>query len=129
MTNVEAPISNQVQSTNSQKKYDLEERTARFGESVIEFVQTLPDTYINKPLISQIIRSGTSIGANYMEADGASSKKDFKHKIGLSKKESKETMHWIRMVIKANPERVEEARKLWIEAKELTLIFSAIFRS
>ena len=110
------------------KKYDLEERTASFGESIIEFVKTLPHNIINKPLINQIIRSGTSIGANYMEADGAESKKDFRHKISICKKESKETKHWLRMIAKANPKKAEECRKLWAEAQELTLIFSAILR-
>jgi four helix bundle protein len=67
---------NQTEKSNN-RKYDLEERTAIFGEEIIKFVKNLPDTPINKPLISQIIRSGTSIGANYMEANGAESKKRF----------------------------------------------------
>ena len=78
------------------------ERTAKFGEKVIEFAQGLIENSVNKPLKSQIIRSATSIGANYMEADGADSKKDFLHKIGLCKRGSKETMHWLRMIAKAN---------------------------
>jgi len=108
------------------KKYDLEERTARFGEEIIEFVKTLPRGPINDPLIRQVIRSGTSIGANYMEADGAESKKDFRHKIALCKKESKETKHWLRMIAKANPNRKDECKELWREVQELTLIFSSI---
>jgi len=70
-------------------QYDLEERTGKFGESVILFVQKLNRNEINKPLISQIVRSSTSVGANYMEANGASSKKDFKNKILICRKESK----------------------------------------
>jgi len=112
----------------SNQKYDLIERTARFGEEVIEFVKTLPKNSINNPLISQVVRSGTSIGANYMEADGAESKKDFKHKIALCKKEAKETTHWFRMIAKANSDRKEKCRKLWKEAHELTLIFSSILK-
>ncbi len=69
-------MSNQIQNT---KKYDLMERTAKFGEAIIEFIGQLPITPINRPLVSQVVRSGTSIGANYMEADGAESKKDFQH--------------------------------------------------
>jgi four helix bundle protein len=69
------------------------------------------------------------MGANYMEADGAESKKDFKHKIGLCKKESKETKHWIRMIAKANEDKTEICRILWKEAQELTLIFSSIIIS
>jgi len=111
---------------NRQKKYDLEERTAKFGEAIIYFCKSLKENAINKPLLSQIIRSATSIGANYMEADVAESKKDFQHKIGICKKESKETIHWIRMVISANPETREKCKILQEEAHELLLIFSAI---
>ena len=119
-------MSNQAQNPNDKKKYDLEERTAQFGEAIIEFVKTLPKDPINSQLISQIIRAGTSIGANYMEADGAKSKKDFRHKISICKKESKETKHWLRMIVKANPNRRDECQKLSREAQELTLIFSSI---
>ena len=120
-------MSNQIQNPNV-KKYDLGERTAKFGEDVIEFLSTLPDTPINRPLISQSVRSGTSVGANYMEADGAESKKDFHHKISICKKESKETMHWFRMIAKANPTKTNECRKLYKEAHEFALIFSSILR-
>ncbi|MDZ7261312.1 MAG: four helix bundle protein [candidate division KSB1 bacterium] len=68
-------MSNQAQNLNAQKKYDLEERTAQFGERIIEFAKTIPQNPINDPLISQGVRSGTSIGANYMEADATESKK------------------------------------------------------
>lgn len=118
---------NQIQNPND-KKYDLEERTAIFGEVVIKFVKTLPDNVTNKPLISQFVRSVTSIGANYMEADCAESKKDFKHKISICRKESKESMHWLRMIAVANPNKKEECRKFWKEAHELTLIFSSILK-
>ena len=120
-------MTNQIQNQKS-KKYDLEERTAKFGEDIIEFAKSLPNTSINRPLISQIVRSGTSIGANYMEADGADTKKDFHHKIGICKKESKETMHWLRMIAKANPTRKEDCRKFWKEVHEFALIFSSILR-
>ena len=63
-----------------------------------------------------------------MEADGAESGKDFKHKIAICKKESKETKHWMRMIATANPEKADDCRKLWQEAQELALIFSAILR-
>ena len=115
-----------VQNSKGQKQYDLEERTAQFGEAIIAFVRSLPIDPVNSPLVSQIVRSGTSIGANYMEADGAESKKDFQHKIAICKKESKETMHWLRMMAKVNSDRRDECQKLWRESQELTLIFSAI---
>jgi len=121
-------MSNQAQNPKPKKKYDLAERTARFGEDIIDFMKILPKDFINNPLISQIVRSGTSVGANYMEADGAESKKDFKHKIAICKKEAKETMHWLRMIAKANPDRKKECRKLWKEAHELALIFSSILK-
>ncbi len=116
-------MSNQVLNLNDKKKYDLVERTAKFGEEIILFVKELPENSVNRPLISQFIRSATSIGANYMEADCAESKKDFQHKIGICKKESKETQHWLRMISTANPEKVEQCRVFWKEAHELTFNF------
>jgi four helix bundle protein len=127
-SDVKVESSRKIQSSN-EKIYDLEERTGRFGEMIIEFVKTLERNEINRPLIGQLVEAGTSIGANYMEADGAESKKDFKHKIAICKKEAKETKHWLRMIRKGNPNKVVECHKLWQEAHELTLIFSSIFLS
>ena len=107
-------------------KYDLEERTAKFGEEIIKFSKRIPKSTITIPLINQLVRSGTSVGANYCEADDAESGKDFKHKIGICKKESRETKHWLRMIAVSNSEIKEEARLLWQEAKELNLIFNSI---
>ena len=126
MTKPKAQMTNEAQNPNDKKVYDLEERTAQFGESIIDFVKTLPANPINNELIGQIVRSGPGIGANYVEADGAESKKDFRHKIAICKKESKETKHWLRMIARANPSRKDECKQLWIEAQELTLIFSSI---
>ena len=114
---------------NQRNTYDLEERTAQFGEAVIELVKTLAKDPINSPLVSQLVRAATSVGANYMEADGAESKKDFRHKISICKKESKETRHWLRMIAKANPSRETDCQTLSKEAHELTLIFSSILLS
>lgn len=125
MTNAKAQSSSEVQRPKG-KVYDLEERTAQFGESVIVFAKELEKGEINRVLISQIVRSATSIGANYMEADGAESKKDFQHKIALCKKEAKETKHWLRMIATANPNKLDLSRTLSKEAQELTLIFSSI---
>lgn len=115
--------------TKEDRKFDLEERTAKFGEDIIEFARSLPKDSINNSIINQLIRSSGSIGANYMEANGAESKKDFIHKIYTCKKEAKETMHWLRMIAKANKDKSEDCRKFWQEAKELTLIFSKICQS
>lgn len=108
------------------EKYNLEERTAKFGEDVILLCKQIKQDIINKPIISQIIRSATSIGANYMEANGASSKKDFANKIFICKKEAQETKHWLRMLSSCNIEHANELRKLWNECQELTLIFQKI---
>ena len=112
--------------TEIRNNYDLEERTAKFGENIIEFCKSIKQDAITKPIIIQLVRSGTSIGANYMEANSASSKKDFKNKIYICKKESQETKHWLRMIAKCIPERKENIRKLWKECQELTLIFEKI---
>jgi four helix bundle protein len=128
MSNVKAQSSNQKPSSNG-KVFDLEERTALFGEEIIIFAKSIVKDEVTRPLIGQIVRSGTSIGANYMEADGAESKKDFYHKIALCKKESKETKHWLRMIAKADPLSNPGCKRLWVEAKELTLIFSSILLS
>ncbi|MDO8524419.1 MAG: four helix bundle protein [bacterium] len=113
---------------NNNQKFDLEERTAKFGEDIIKFSRKIKKDSTTLPLISQLVRSGTSVGANYLEADDAESKKDFIHKLSISRKESKEVKHWLRMIAVATPELTEEARKLWKEAQELNLIFSAIIR-
>jgi len=110
-------------------QYDLEERCAKFGEEAIKFCKQIKINEIIKPLISQLIRAITSIGANYMEANQASSKKDFKNKIRICQKEANESKHWLRMIAVAIPERKEECRKLWREAHELTLIFAKISKS
>ena len=106
--------------------YNLEDRTIKFSEEIIKFVKRLKKDIINIPLISQLVRSATSIGANYCEANGASSKKDFKNKIYICKKEAKETKYWLQIIARANEDYKEECRKLWKEAQELTLIFSKI---
>ncbi|MEK7640489.1 MAG: four helix bundle protein [Patescibacteria group bacterium] len=116
--------------TNNQtaKIYDLEERTAKFGEETIKFAKTIPDNLITKRIVPQLVASSTSLGANYCEADDAESSKDFVHKLGICKKEARETKHWLRMVATASPELRDQSRVLWQEAKELHLIFNAIFK-
>src|SRR3989344_4329498 len=109
-------------------KYDLEERTAIFGENIIRFCNKIPKTSITIPLITQLIKSGTSVGANYCEADDAESKSDFRHKIGIVKKECRESKHFIRMIVTAMPSLNEQAKPLWQEAKELNLIFNKIYQ-
>jgi len=110
------------------KIYNLEERTAIFGEEVILFCKKVKRGIITDPLITQLVKAGTIVGANYSEADDAVSKKDFRNKIGIVKKESRECKHFIRMIIIAEPEMKEDGKILWQEAKELNLIFNAIFK-
>ncbi|HTV61045.1 MAG TPA: four helix bundle protein [Verrucomicrobiae bacterium] len=125
MTN-ESPSLNDK--SNGGPAFDLEERTAVFGETVIRFAKTIPINTVTLPLIDQITRSATSVAANYCKADDAVSKKDFRNKIGTCRKESRETKLWLRMIAAAPPEMKNDARELWQEAKELHLIFAAIWR-
>ncbi|OHA90867.1 MAG: four helix bundle protein [Candidatus Zambryskibacteria bacterium RIFCSPHIGHO2_01_FULL_46_30] len=112
------------------RKYDLEERTALFGESIIKLCRGIKQDNVVSPIISQLIRSATSVGANYMEANGASSKRDFVNKIFICKKELQETKHWLRMIDSAQSGAVslglEPIKK---ECQELIFIFTKIASS
>jgi four helix bundle protein len=110
------------------KRFDLEERTAKFGESVVCFAKSIPVNFVTQPLIPQLVRASTSIGANWCEADDAGSRKEFRYRISICKREARETKHWLRMIVAAMPDLNETARPLWQEAKELHLIFAAIHR-
>jgi four helix bundle protein len=112
-----------------ERVYDLEERTARFGEAVIDFAKTIPQSPVTNRIIGQLVGAATSVGANYVEADDAVSKKEFLKNIGTCKKEARETKLFLRMAVRAVPELKARARILWLEAKELHLIFSKIWRS
>ncbi|HAT73392.1 MAG: hypothetical protein US30_C0001G0024 [Candidatus Moranbacteria bacterium GW2011_GWF2_36_839] len=113
----------------NKKQYDLEDRTSKFSEDMIVFLSGIEKNIITIPIISQLVRSATSIGANYCEANGASSKKDFKNKIYICKKEAKETKYWLQLISKSIPSVTEECRIYWKEAQELTLIFSKIIKT
>jgi four helix bundle protein len=109
--------------------YDLEERTALFGEAIIRFAKKIPRNPVNNRLTDQLVGAGTSVGANYCEADDGVSKPDFKHRIGICRKEARETKFFLRMVAVAEPDLKAEARDLWREAHALHRIFSRIWRS
>jgi four helix bundle protein len=115
--------------TQTGKVFDLEERTARFGESVISFCRMVRRDSVTTPLISQLVRSATSVGANYCEANNASSKKDFRNKIFICKKESQETKHWLRMLTHALPDTQSNLQKLAGECQQLLMIFQKICSS
>jgi four helix bundle protein len=108
--------------------FDLEERTAKFGEAIIHFCKKIPRAPENNRLIDQLVGCGTSVGANYCEANEGVSKKDFKNTIGRCVKEAKETKFFLRMIAASEPKLADEARLLYREAKELHLIFASIFR-
>jgi len=109
-------------------KYNLEERTGKFGEDIIRFCLKINKNTVTNPLINQLVKCGTSVGANYCEADDAESKLDFRHKIGICKKEARESQHFLKMIIVAQPENSEEAMILLQEAIELNLIFNSIYK-
>jgi four helix bundle protein len=111
------------------KKYDLIERTTKFAKNIIIFANKIPKSIVNNPIISQLVRAGTSVGANYREADDAESRTDFRHKIAICKKEARETKYWLEMVGEAAPSLNEKTKPLAAEAKELNLIFNAIINS
>lgn len=131
MPNNETGNPNQGRNPNDEKrrKFDLEERTARFGEDIIKFLKTIPVNPITEEIIRQLVRAGTSVGSNYCEADDCDSRKDFKFKIGLCRRESKESKHWLRMMAVAHEPSAPRARELWQEGKELNLIFGKIRRT
>ena len=109
------------------KQYDLEERTFQFAKNVSQFVKLLNRTISNIEYSKQVIRSSGSIGANYIEANEALSKKDFKMRIKISRKEAKETSYWLRLIVESNDtNNRKKGLELIQEASELKKIFSAI---
>ena len=108
------------------KQYDLEERTLEFTKEVIKFVRTLPGTIANTEIAKQVIRSSGSVGANYIEANESLSKKDFVMRIKICRKESKESLYWLKLVEIRNPDGEEKRGTLIEEATQLTRIFSSI---
>ena len=109
--------------------YDLEPRTKQLSKDVLDLLIKITGNDINRNIILQLSRSVTSVAANYCEANNASSKKDFKNKIFICKKEIQETKYWMELLARTNPEHKDELRKLWKETHELTLIFNKIIFS
>ena len=113
---------------NGRHPFDLEERTAIFGEKIVKLSKKIPSDPTNNRLIDQLVGCGTSVGANYCEANEGVSKKDFRNIIGRCVKEAKETKHFLRMIAASEPALTSEARDLFREARELHLIFASIYR-
>ena len=112
---------------NTKKVYDLEDRTLIFAKNVRLFIKTLPKSIANNEDSKQVIRSSGSVGANYREANEALSKKDFKMRIKISRKEAKESGYWLRLINETNDlENSNTALELIQEATELKKILSAI---
>lgn len=109
-------------------KYNLEERTVKFGKDVLKLCRSAKKNELSAPVINQLVRCATSVGANYFEANGASSKRDFKNKIHLCKKEVKESTYWLQIMEEFCSNR-EMLKTLKQEAHELLLIFSKIAAS
>jgi four helix bundle protein len=120
----EGPIGNGAE----RHPFDLEERTASFGERIVRFAKKIPRGPATDRLTDQLVGCGTSIGANYCEANEGVSQKDFRNTIGRCVKEAKETKYFLRLIAASEPHLAEEARTLFREAKELHLIFASIFR-
>ena len=114
----------------SQKKhpFDLERRTTEFAKQVILLCRKLPKDAVNSRLVSQVVGSSGSIGANYREANDALGPKDFVSRLRISRRETKETIHWLELIETANPEFKKDIGLLSTEAVELCKIFSTIIK-
>lgn len=115
--------------TRGPKQYDLKERTLQFAESVRSLIRQLTRTFSNIEDSKQLIRSSGSIGANYIEANEALTKRDFIYKINISRKEAKESRYWLRLINIDNNQLLEKQKlNLLREATELMNIFGSIIR-
>lgn len=110
----------------AQKVFDLEARTLDFSKKILTFARRLNPNLVNRELISQLIRSSSSIGANYREANDALGKKDFALRIRICRREAKETFYWLELLLHENPNLKENINKLLSEAMEFVKIFSSI---
>ena len=108
------------------KPYDLEERTEEFAKAIIHLCKRIPKTTVNIELVRQLVKAGTSVGANYREANEALGKKDFAHRMRITRKETKEATYWLGLVQEANSESKADIKPLLQESKELRNIFTSI---
>lgn len=112
--------------TTTTKPYDLEERTLEYAKRIIRMTKVLPRTTVNRRLVDQVVRSGTSIGANYREANETETKKDFLFRMRITRKEAKETTYWLKLITEANPDLEVRIAPLLEETEELLKICAAI---
>jgi four helix bundle protein len=111
------------------KKYDLEDRTLEFAKKCINLCKPLVKDPINRELVSQLIRSAGSVGANYREANDSTSKKEFYHRIGICRREAKESKYWLELILHSNAGLSAQIGPLIDEALQLARIFSSIAKS
>ncbi|MCX7756519.1 MAG: four helix bundle protein [Anaerolineales bacterium] len=109
-------------------KYDLEERTFGFSKEVLRFLKSLKICFYQREIVEQLLRAVFSIGANYQEANGASSKREFRNKVAICKKEAKEAKYWLRLLAETGADR-ERLRVFWKEADKRVRIFSKIIKN
>ncbi len=109
--------------------YDLEKRVLMFSKELLKYIKSIYITDINKNMVNQVIRSGTSIWANYCEANWASSKRDFTNKIYICKKESKETNYWLELLLGITSTSREQLESIVKESHEIACIFNKIAQS
>jgi len=110
-------------------KAELEQRTKEFSLQLIRFLESLPKNYLGEAMGKQLLKSGTSIGANYREANRAESKADFIHKLAIAEKEASETVYWLELMVEAGIGSRSEVAKPMQEAGELLAIFTAAGRT
>jgi len=110
-------------------KAELEQRTKEFSLQLIRFLESLPRNYLGEIMGKQLLKSGTSIGANYREANRAESKADFIHKLAIAEKEASEKVYWLEIMVEAGIGSRSEVTKLLQEAGELLAIFTAAGRT
>ena len=106
--------------------FDLEDRTLQFSKRIAKLVKALPKDEVNMVYTGQVIRSGASVGANYIEANEALGKKDFMMRMRISRKEAKETIYWLRLIIENNKDIATRIEPLLNEAIEILKIMSSI---
>ena len=110
--------------------FNLEDRLERFSIKVIALCKSINNKdYISMTIAKQLIRSATSIGANYMEANASESKKDFLHKISLCQKEARESKYWLKLLLESDLVHKERIKLLHQESHEFTLIFGKIIHT
>jgi len=108
------------------KRYDLEDRTLKFAKACIDLCKSLIRDSINIELVSQLIRASGSVGANYREANDSTTKKDFYHRIGICRREAKESKYWLELLLHSNPKFSSKIEPLIDEALQLARIFASI---